>query len=437
MRMVLATAGLLVGLMPVFAEEKAAPKPPAEPLDTLVEKLGSRDYKTRVAASRALETYGVEALPTLKKAHAAATNAEARKRLSGIVQNLERVQILSPKRLTIKLVNRPLADVIKEINKQTGYPLMNQGGTNPSMTIAMENATFWEVMDRVCLLAGMTLYHNEGQGLVLSYNDTFTPCVVYRGPFKVVGNNFNYNKTINFGAIPRNPANHKLRSESLTFSFTIHSEFKLPIMSIQQARVLEAVDENGASMILQQNHQNVHVVEYHSYNGGYRTFQQAGSLSIAWPNKEARIVKKLRGVVPVTLLAEQKPEIVVDDVLKVKAKKFTGGNSELQVDEVKETNNKTHYSIRLTARNTTPNAGHDYTWAKSVPQRIELLDAKGRKYYSQGYNYESSSATHMQATMMFATNGDATLGPPVRLVLNQWVMMQHQVEFEFKDLQLP
>jgi hypothetical protein len=90
----------------------------------------------------------------------------------------------------------------------------------------------------------------------------------------------------------------------------------------------------------------------------------------------------------------------------------------------------------LSVRNTAPNAAQDYTWTNSVHQRIELFDANGNKYISQGYNWENSSPSHVQATFMFGSPG-ATIGPPSKLVYNDWVLMQHQVEFEFRDLALP
>src|SRR5260221_14768025 len=148
------------------------------------------------------------------------------------------------------------------------------------------------------------------------------------------------------------------------------------------------------------------------------------------------MVKRLRCSLPVTLLAEQKPEVIVDDILKVKNKKFTGNTVEVQIDEVKE-QNKTQYHVKMSVRNTAPNAAQDYNWTNSVHQRVELLDAKGNKYHSQGYNWENSSPNHVQATFMFGNNGNATLGPPVRLVYNQWALIQHTIEFEFKNLMLP
>ena len=56
----------------------------------------------------------------------------------------------------------------------------------------LENATFWEVMDHLCNTTGLVMYHNEGQGMMLYQNEGFWPHVCYRGPFKIVANNFSF-----------------------------------------------------------------------------------------------------------------------------------------------------------------------------------------------------------------------------------------------------
>jgi hypothetical protein len=372
-------------------------------------------------------------LPDLRQALATSASAEARKRIQSMIQSLERFQTLSPKRVTIKMKNRPASDILREIARQTGYSMQYQGGGNGQLiTMEQENATFWEATDFLCNAAGLTMYQNDAQ-MVFNQYENYWPYVCYQGPFKIIANNFNYNKTVNFGPIQRTPNQHQFRSETHSFSFQLHSEPKLPIMSIGQPKLLEAVDDLGNSM---KNESTIHEVGYASHNG-YRSYQHGSQINLLWPNKEARIVKRLRCSIPVTLLGEQKPEVVVDDILKVKNKKFVGNTVEIQIDHAAERNNKTQYEVKMSVRNNSANTAQDYTWTNSVHQRVELLDAKGNKYASHGYNWENSSPNHVQATFMFGNNGNGTLGPPVRLVYNHWTVLQHQIEFEFKNLALP
>ena len=60
-------------LAPLWAaEDKPAPPPSAE---KLIEQLGSRDFRVREAAAKALETQGAPALEKLRKAAAASTDS--------------------------------------------------------------------------------------------------------------------------------------------------------------------------------------------------------------------------------------------------------------------------------------------------------------------------------------------------------------------------
>src|SRR5436190_7201469 len=152
MRSIIAAAWLCaVSFIPLgAAEKKDSPKADPEPIARLVEKLGGRDYKTREAAAKTLETRGVEALPELRKALEGATSAEVRRRLQAMVQNLERIQTLSPKRLSLKMKDRPIAEVVREIARQTGYPIQYQGfNNNLTITLEKDDTTFWEVMDHL------------------------------------------------------------------------------------------------------------------------------------------------------------------------------------------------------------------------------------------------------------------------------------------------
>jgi hypothetical protein len=154
------------------------------------------------------------------------------------------------------------------------------------------------------------------------------------------------------------------------------------------------------------------------------------------PSPNARGVKIIKGLLPVTLLAEQRPEITIDQILTVKDKKFDGKDVTLEITEVKEGPGKTHHIV-LTARRNSKEQPYDYTWTNSLHQRIELTDDKGQKFQSHGFNWINGTPTTVQGTFIFGEGGNAQLGKPHKLTYYGWVTMQHQVEFEFKDLPLP
>jgi hypothetical protein len=418
----------------VLADEPPKPAAPVVPVEKLIEQLGGPEYKVREAASRALAERGEVALEAMRKAAATTNSAEVRNRLTTLIASQEKAIVLSPKRITIKMKDRPLQEAITEIAKQTGYRINLQNGQQRTITLDMEKATFWQVMDRICLEGGYTIWQNEGQPMQLWQQGNYSPFNCYQGPFKIVANSIHYSKSINLAQMPLNPVNNVARNENMQFQFTIQTEPKLPIMSVGQTTLTEALDEQNKSMVINGQH-NV----YYGHNGSYRQYNASSQVQLTWPNKESKTIKSIKGSIPVTLLAGTKPEIVIDDILKVlkdkKQASFSGPMTEIQIADIKE-QNKTSIDIKMTVRNMKGDA-NDYNWSNSVPQHLEVQDAAGRKYFTQITHYEANNGTSMTANFNFNANGDGTIGPPAKLVYYQWTMLNHQIEFEFKDVPLP
>ncbi|HEV3146460.1 MAG TPA: HEAT repeat domain-containing protein, partial [Gemmataceae bacterium] len=411
-----ATGWILLSVGLALGDNKPRQPAPADvPVEKLIEQLGNKDYKAREAASKALEAKGEAALDAMRKAAAGANNPEVRRRLDILITNVDRMIILAPKRITLKVKDKPMQEVVAEVAKQSGYKMQLQGAQQQLVTLDFDKATFWQVMDRICMEAGLVMYQNEGQAIQLYQQDSFSPYNCYQGPFKVSANNIHYSKTITLGPMPRNPQNNTMRNENMQFNFAIYSEPKLPIMGVGQVKLLEAIDEKGQSML--PAGPNQHEVYYHQ-GGGYRMFAYNTQVQLLWPDKEARYIKSIKGTVPVTLLADQKPEITVEDILKAKKQKVTGATAEIQIDEVNQPN-KTSVEIKMTVTNL-KGGPNDYSWTNSVHQRVELQDGKGNKYFSHGYNWINSSQSSVSATFTYGTNGDANIGPPAKLIYQHW-----------------
>ena len=67
----------------------------------------------------------------------------------------------------------------------------------------------------------------------------------------------------------------------------------------------------------------------------------------------------------------------------------------------------------------------------------ELLDEKGTKYLVWSNSLYNRGPRQAQGTIMFRPPDNVAIGPPVKLVYNQWVPMGHRIKFEFRDLPLP
>jgi hypothetical protein len=425
---------------PVRAEGTSTPATgPAVPsVERLIEQLGSPDFKAREAAGKALTARAVEALPLMKQA-STHPSAEVRQRLTGLIADIERATLLAPKRVTLKLDGVPIKEAIAQLAKASGYKieLQNAGGSQPVVNLLADNMPFWEAFDKLCAQGGLVLqqHYDASQGLVLYSQNAVVPFVDYRGPFRLSASGFHYNKSLTFATLPRNQFGTGQRSEQLAFTFSIVGEPRLPLLGLGQPKLTAAVDDQDQSLVPGPFNGRTYE-SYHSGYYGYRTTVLQSQVQLVGPGGNSRLVKLIRGTLPVTILADQKPEIVIDDVLKVKNKKFEAKEVSLDVEEVKETPGKTVQVILTARRGGKDGNQYDYTWTNSLQQRVELTDEKGNKFQSNGFNWNNGTPTSVQGTFIFS-DPTGKLGKPAKLTYYGWVTVQHQVEFEFRDLPLP
>jgi hypothetical protein len=445
----------LLGLFlvaPLSAVEPARKAAPPVPVEQWIERLGSSDFRQREEAARALSALGEQALPALRKAQKH-PDPEVRRRLEDLIPSLEAAALLAPKRVTLHVTNRPLKDVIAALSKQTGYKILStsQDAERDRLVYSfqLDHVPFWEAMQKVCEATGAVLqgtYYGDDV-IRLMDQDQFVPFVSNDGAFRVTALNFSYGRNIQFGQLARNQVPAEVRSsEYLYLSISVSVEPRLPLLSVGQVKLTVAEDEQKNSLVPPA----VNGIQYGPrfyYGGGYRSFSQHVQTGLAWPSKTAKTLKLVRGIIPVTLLAEQRPSIVVEDILKAKGKKLQGDGTQLDVDEVGEApkgmvfGNGKAYQVRLSLRDTRPDNPNDYTWVQSLAQRLDLFDAKGNKLTPRGYNWQETTPNSVKgATFTFSAeaNGNAQqVGPPAKLVYYTWLKRDHEVNFEFRDLPLP
>src|SRR5262249_19325878 len=277
----------------------------------------------------------------------------------------------------------------------------------------------WEALQKVCETSGAVPQPNFYFGddvIRLIDQEQFVPFVCNDGVFRVTAQNFSYSRSIQFGQLARNQLPEAQKSsESLYLSLSVAVEPRLPLLSVGQVQLTVAEDEQRNSLIPSSSPRFYHSV-------GYRTIAQHVQTNLAWPSKTARTVKLIRGLIPVTLLAEQKASIVIEDVLKSKGKKYQGDGTQLDVEEAREApkeavfGNGKGYQLRLSIRDPRPDTPSDYSWVHTLAQRIEVLDARGNKLSPRGYNWSETTPNSVKGAIFnFASepNGNAQqVGPP-------------------------
>src|SRR5262249_4284720 len=162
----------------------------------------------------------------------------------------------------------------------------------------------------------------------------------------------------------------------------------------------------------------------------YRNYVHQTQANLMWPSKTSRRVKTLKGVIPVTLLADQKPTLVTDSILSGKGKSFKAGPATFKIEDVSELPGK-QYQVKMVVTEENKENPNDYSRIQSLQQRLELQDEKGNKcpFYFNMVNWNGPSTGQFTFTTQ---TGAANLGKPARLVYYAWILMEHEVPFEFK-----
>jgi hypothetical protein len=428
--------------------EKAPPPPPAPTagglsVEQLIEQLGDEDFRKRDAAVQLLQEQGVQVLPALRKV-LGHPDPEVRKRVAELIPLIETRAVLAPRRVTLKVENKPLKAIFDEITRQTQYKI--ECGTNgPEATYSFDfkDLTFWEAIDKISQQAGLVLQQGYGDSTVRLYQqDGFVPYVHYDGAFRFVPTGFHQYRSVNFGGGRAAPVQ---RSESLSFNFMVFAEPKLPLLGVGEVKLSAAYDTEKNSMLLPAN-PNADEVFFPGgfrgrlgakYGGGNRTFCMQTQANLTRPSEKASGLKVIRGSIPLTLLAEQKAVVVTDKVLTAKGKKATVGTTTIDVQDVTEMANK-QIQIKLSISEENKDNPNDYSWMNSLYQRIELQDDKGNKFQPNGTTWGNNAPNHVEITLTYGAPGNVKdVGPPAKLIFQQWTTMQHLVSFEFKDLPLP
>lgn len=421
----------------------------ADEVARLVKQLADADYKKRDIASAALEKLGTPVLPLLRDAARKTDDTEVRRRLEEIVPRLEQAAALQPTLITISCRDLPVRKAVSELSRAGGYKLeLTQGaaratgGDDPEkrlISLELRNVTFWEALDKLCEVGGLTFqegwYGHDQETLRLEFGESHASPMCLNGAFRISIRGFDYQRSLYFNqgfrqGGPEDGPFH--RNESLRIEMYISVEPRLPLAGVNNQLIFtEALDDQGQSLILQATEYN----RYYFGGGMGRSFTQPVNAMLQ-PSPTGRRIKVLKGSIPVTVIAAQKPKITVEKILEVKNQSFKEGTTTLTIDEVTKQGPQ-NIAIKLSISDGAGKKRNDPAGSYALQNRFTLLDAKGTKFQSYGGGWSNNGNGSLQGTFHFGPPGGQAVGDPVKLVFYEWTTVSHAVPFEFHDVPLP
>ncbi len=323
--------GALIGTLAVtwaaWGQGSGPAKPAAVAGEKWVQQLGDPDYRMRDEATDNLARLGEAALPALRAAKQN-SDPEVRRRAQELVTVLETATVMSPKTVSLRVQGKSAKGAAEELARQTGYKVECWNAPEDrKLDFDWKGVPFWTAVEDLCRQGGLVVQPSYGDDrLRLMYQDRFAPYVCFDGAFRIVAGGFQHNRHVDFATISRGRPEPQ-RQDQLTFSFTIYSEPRLPLLGIADVKLTAAYDNENNSMVPSAGGESEggpagpgqRVTRY--YGGGQRQCSYPADVPLVRPSPRATTARQIRGTADLVVLVDQKPEVVTDSLSTAKGKK--------------------------------------------------------------------------------------------------------------------
>ena len=407
-------------------------------LDILVSQLGSGRYAEREAASRMLEDLGRQALPVLRLARVS-RDPEICSRASGLVEKIEGSLLTQATPIRLDFERAPLTDIVRSLGQQAGFKVVLYPDNLPKwkyLKVTLKQpgpVPFWKAIDLLCDAA--QLQPNPGLSgiggpreptfaLTDGASRTVTPNFDH-GPFRVSLQGVHYQRDLNYvapgagaalglgqpGGAPRparmpNPPRARINPVT-SIQFTAHllvaAEPRLFISQNGTLQVSEAVDNLGNSLAAPEARGRVanRFVGYFGMAGGPSLQLQA---PLHRPATPGQTIKKLRGVIPLSISSRGPDPVVVPLDQGSVGKRFANADVEISLHAIRTmppaTQTQVELSVKVIDRPGSVDDGDsdmfgDVYRPDMHRQQMEILDSRGRlvTWFPSGIDSETSRLT--------------------------------------------
>jgi hypothetical protein len=472
-----------------------------------VRRLGSERFAERVEAAKALERLGPAALPALRAAKDS-ENPKVRARVAALLETIDRGddvdRLTRPTLIKLDFRDRPLPEVVDALNARHNLGLTFQFGPLPPrgtimagtsltqkakeaevrsrrVTLEADRALpFWEAVDRLCEVGHLQHdLHPQGRfGLAKGKFLLFaglggTSISSDSGPLRV--RIFGLHSTFQRdfaeaakpgGGRPQSPAPPR-GDRDLAIRMAVIPEPGRVVRQVGAPTFVEAVDDRGRSLLPPDGN----VASDYALRATYQVPSLNGNSGFelsAWlrlPDQAGRSIRRLRGSIPVAIVAYSSHPIVIP-LEGAAGKSFRNEEVTVSVLEVDKNDNAgVTVEVEVTPNRPAP-AESDFRTRSGPPDlvtlrmghgevvnRLELLDAEGRELdlsWNQGHGRDWMANQRRARLTPTTLYEDAPPDPggqfqpriakkpvPVELRYYGFVQTLSELRFDFHDIPLP
>ena len=457
----------------------------------LVRKLGAPRYADRQAASTQIEELGADALPALRMARAS-NDAEVRLRAVALLDRIEKDLMVQPTRVALDFRDKPLGEALETLVAR-GHATVRLDPALAARRVTLvrpERIPFWEALDLVAQAGGAEVstgplgagFGGDGASavpldvLASLPGQTATPAC-RSGPFRVVLQSLAHHKErvylyplanpgmipfrANPGALPRPPM---LAGEAGLDQFSamiqVVAEPRISITLAGEPQIIEARDDRGQSLLGESPTGEPSVLRHVS---GYNqpAFLQGPVLQVAlrlkYPDHPGRLIRRLRGRVPVTVTARKSDPLSIS-LADAKGKSYHVGDLILTIHDVASDpiSGPATIDLSMQAVASVEDPNHNLgmfpqfgglaeapaglgvpmlrgSWSPQEP--IEIVDAQGHPVARWDVASQMHTSEEMRATVRILPAPGA--GPAIYLRCHELTRVNTEAEFEFADVEMP
>jgi hypothetical protein len=467
-----------------------------------VRRLGSDRFAERLEATKALERLGSAALPALRAAKDS-KDPKLRTRVASLLETLERGadvdRLTRPTLIKLDFRDRPLSEIVDALNTRHNLGLTFPVGPLPGrgmvviaspaqkakeaetrsrrVTLEADGALpFWEVVDRLCEV-GHLQHDVQPQGrfglskgqFLLIFGRGGTSVSSDSGPFrvKVLGLHSTFERDL-VGATSPNDGHPRAQARlhkdrDLDIRMVVIPEPGLLVRQVGRPTFDEAVDDRNRSLLppeVSTNDPGNAIHEMPTLNGS-SAFEL--SVVLRLPDQDGRSIRRLRGSVPVAIVAYASNPIAIPlegaagksvrndevtvTVLEVDKNANRGGRVEVEVVP--------HRPAGRQPGPWNPSSPPDFVTFRTnqLSNRLKLLDANGQELalqWTQGHGRDfltRDQRIRLTPTMLYEDQPPNAAGRfqprkakkpvPVELRYYGYVQTLSTVRFDFHDIPLP